>query len=291
MTLSLQDAVVVVTGAATGVGRALALEAAARGARVVVADITDPSDTVAAIEANGGQAAAAIADVTDPASLDELARFTVETYGRVDGIVNNAGAGVRGPLHEVAPDDAKRVFDVQIFGVYNGVRAFAPFRIEGAAAGRPAFVLNVGSEHSLGVPPHVAPSSVYTASKFATLGLTETASRDLTPLGIRVALLAPGWVRTENVLKVVRSSVEAAMAIEPYAQNPDVVARAAWDGLTDDDVLIIATNPQSRGFAMDHARAVMADIQRLPIVDDPMAAAHAHDGTGDPNKCPVVLSF
>jgi NAD(P)-dependent dehydrogenase (short-subunit alcohol dehydrogenase family) len=280
---TLTDAVVVVTGGATGVGLALAREAAARGARVMIADVEDAGAAVESLRADGATADWLRTDTSDYSQVKRLTEATVERFGTVNVVCNNAGIGVAGALQDVDPGEAKRLFDVNVLGMFHVVHAFAPLLKDTAARGGPAYILNTGSEHSLGVPPHVMPMSTYTASKYAALGLTDTARRDLKDFGVGVSLLAPGWVRTERVSALVAADPHAAAAIEPFAQEPAVVAGMAFDGLLK-GTAIIATNPHSRAFAMEHARDLMADIQALPLLDGP--DDHAHSGTGDASKCP-----
>lgn len=282
---TLDNTVVVVTGGATGIGRALAIEAAARGAMVVIGDIQDAQSTVEAIVSAGGRAQWRSCDMTVYSDVAGLAAYAVEQFGGVNVLCNNAGWGVPGALHATDPAVARQVLDLNVLGLFHGIHAFTPHLQSAASAGRPAFIMNTGSEHSLGVPPHVAQMSVYTASKFAALGLTETASRDLAPLGIKVSLLAPGWVRTERVSALMGASAEAAARIEPYAQDPADVAAKAFDGLAAGH-LIIATNPASREFAMAHARQLMAEIQRLPLLAQHSENEHAPAASA--GRCPFM---
>lgn len=278
--------VVVITGAATGIGKALALAAAQRGARVVVSDVTDGQGVVDDILTAGGEATFIRADVTDYASLEKLVAGTVEVFGGVNVLVNNALRGdAAAPLDVADPEGTKDLINTGVLGVIFGIRAAAEQLKAAAARGERASIMNVGSEHSLGVPPHVQPISTYTVAKYAVLGITDTARRDFAESGVHVMLLAPGWVRTERILSIVSSSHEAAMAIEPYAQSTGPVAAAAWDGVVERRY-IVATNPASRGFALEQARRVMAEIQRLPAPAEP--DFHTHDGTGDVAKCPVA---
>lgn len=282
---TLDNAVAVVTGGAAGIGRALALEAAARGAAVLIGDVQDAQATVNEITAVGGKAEWRPCDMTSYEDVVGLAAYAVQRFGGVNVLCNNAGRGVPGALHATDPTAARQVLDLNVLGLFHGIHAFTPHLQAAANAGRPALILNTGSEHSLGAPPHVAAMSVYTASKFAALGLTETAARDLAPLGIKVSLLAPGWVRTERVSALIGASAEAAARIEPYAQDAADVAAKAFDGLAAGH-LVIATNPASREFAMAHARQLMVEIQRLPLVaghSEPELAAPAGAG-----RCPFV---
>jgi NAD(P)-dependent dehydrogenase (short-subunit alcohol dehydrogenase family) len=281
----LNDAVVVVTGGATGIGRALAREAVRRGARVMLVDINDPGDAVAELRGMGGTVESTIADVCEIADVRRGVAETVDRFGGVNVVCNNAGTAVPGRLQETEPEDASRILRLNVEGAFNVIHAFAPSLQESAATGRPAYLLNTGSEHSLGVPPHVPPLSVYTVTKYAVLGLTMTAHRDLGPEGIGVSMLAPGWTLTENIQGFIDADAELAAAITPYAQESGEVAAQAFDGLVA-GTRVIATNPHSRAFAMEHARNLMADIQRLPVVEAP--GDHVHDGSGDASACPVV---
>ena len=281
----LNDAVVVVTGGATGIGLALVREAVRRGARVMIVDVHDATEAVAVLRREGATVESTIADVADFADVQRAVNETVQRFGGVNVVCNNAGTAAFGRLQEVKPEDASRVLRINVEGSYHVIHAFAPALQESAAAGRPAYLLNTGSEHSLGVPPHVEPISIYTVSKYAILGLTMTAHRDLGPAGIGVSMLAPGWTLTENVRGWIDTDPAVGAVILPYAQEPAEVAARAFDGLLA-ETRVIATNPHSRAFAMEHALTLMNDIQQLPVVDAP--GAHVHDGSGDASACPVA---
>lgn len=281
----MKDWCVLVTGGAAGVGRGLALEAARRGARVFIGDINDATETVSLIKSEGGSADSAIADVLDISSLKELVRRAQDRFGAVNVVVNNVGGGgASGRLWEANPEDVQRTFNVMILGTFNTIHVTGPVLIETAAAGGPAYLMNVGSEHSLGVPPHLPPLSSYTVSKYTSLGFTDTARRDFEGTGVNVSMLAPTWVLTESISKLLESSEQMRTMVGPYGQSPAEVAAKAFDGLLA-GAYIIPTHPVIRGFALDHARDVMAAVQVLPIVDDD---EHLHDGSGDASKCPVM---
>jgi 3-hydroxybutyrate dehydrogenase len=285
---SLDRQTALVTGAATGVGKAIATELARRGAFVVVSDIDDDGGRKAAADINGsgGRATYVHADVTSTTDLAGVLKAAGIAQDGLNIVVANVmGGGASGSIWETDPETARRTFDIMVFGVYNVIRAFAPALTATSNSGSPARLLVVGSEHSLGVPPHVFPASVYTTAKYASLGLVDTARRDFAATGVSVTLLAPSWVRTEKLVELIRSSRELAEAIEPNAQDADEVGRRAVDGLMRGDY-ITATNPVTRGFALEHARQVMASVQTLPVVG-PSDDASVHDGTGDIAKCPV----
>lgn len=281
----LQGANVVVTGGGVGVGRTLALEAARRGARVVIAESNDASETVEMITAAGGQASWVACDITDYRAVVDFAAHVRDQFGGPNVLINNAGAAAEPGvgLESADPKMAARLFQVNVLGVFNGIRAFTADLTAAAARNEPAFILNVGSEHSLGVPPHVMPISTYTVSKYATLGFTDVARRDLDGSGVGVTMLAPGWVLTELVQSLIDTNAGLRETIAPYAQTGEYVAYAAFEGMLAGRY-IVATNPASRAFAMQHARDLMAEVQRLPLSSE---EEHAHDGTGDPAKCPV----
>src|SRR5262249_44836357 len=139
-------------------------------------------------------------DVSDFPSMSALAADVLARFGEINVLVNNAVArGGAGRLDEIDPETVRRVLEVNVGGVFNGIRAFAEGLKASAAAGRPSYILNVGSEHSLGVPPHVPPIGPYTVTKYAALGLTDVARRDFAGTGIGVSLLAPGWVLTDAI--------------------------------------------------------------------------------------------
>lgn len=263
MSKNLDGDVVLVTGGAAGVGKALALEAARRGANVVLADIADAEPTVAELRALGGSAEWIRTDMRNFADAEAAVSFAQDRFGRLNVLCNNAGMGVGGGLHEVDPEQAKAVLDLNVLGLFHGIRAAAAALIASAAAGQSAYLLNTGSEHSLGVPPYVTPISIYTASKYAALGLTDTARRDLGPLGVSVSLLAPGWVLTENVQNFIKASPEFAAAVSPYAQKASTVARLAFDGLLAGRHVIL-TNGASQEFARERLAALSRDIDALP---------------------------
>ena len=181
----------VVTGGGNGIGRALCLAFAKRGANVLVADIENESALAVAEEvaALGVRSLGVRVDVTDESSVSTLADTSWDTFGSVEILVNNAGVmQATAPLFECSAADFDWIFAVNVRGALNGVRAFVPRFI---AAGQPCRVVSTASEHALGVP-HIG-AGLYTASKHALLGLADVLRREV-PDFVKVCVLCPGIV-------------------------------------------------------------------------------------------------
>ncbi|MEV5848582.1 SDR family NAD(P)-dependent oxidoreductase [Streptomyces sp. NPDC051985] len=193
------DGVAVVTGGARGIGAALAQRLARERMSVVVADIDleAASATAAGIEAGGTPCIAVRCDVGLLESVRELAARTRERFGRVDVLVNNAGVTHSPtPAIELSADDARWVLETNVLGVWHGCATFGPWMVE---QGSPAHIVNIGSEHSLGIP--MSGAAMYTASKHAILGLSDVLRREL-PAHVGVSVVCPGGVQTELVAAV-----------------------------------------------------------------------------------------
>lgn len=183
------NAVAVVTGAGSGIGRALAMACAQRGMAVVAADIEEPAlrQTLQLLQAQGAPCIAHLCDVVSEAQVQALADASWSAYGRVDWLFNNAGVAVLGPVWKATPDDWSWVLGVNLMGVVHGLRAFVPRMLE---AGAPAHVVNTASAAGLAT---LAGSGVYCASKHAVVALSECLQHDLRAAGapIGVSVLCP----------------------------------------------------------------------------------------------------
>lgn len=282
---SLSNLRVLITGAAAGLGRSLARTAAARGANLILVDIDDASSTHEDVVALGAACEVHKVDVSDYEQMSALALTIEKKHGMLNVLVNNAAAsGGAGTLESANPAAVKRMFEVNVLGVFNGIHAFGRALRRAAAAGEKAYLMNVGSEHSLGVPPYVPAVSAYTASKYAILGLTETAARDFEGSGVQACLLAPGWILTERMQAMIDSSAEWEIAIKPYAQSTEFVSECAWNGMLVGRS-IIPTNPATREFALEHGRWLMEVAQQLPRTST--STIHPQHGSGDSSKCPI----
>lgn len=188
--------VAVVTGAAGGIGRAIAQALHDRGLHVVLADI-DADALAATAEAIGHDTPAVPTDVADPEQLRRLAETTLRPFGRVDLVFNNAGMGVGGPIWEVEPADWQRLWSVNVQGVVNGMHAFVPHMV---AAGR-GHIINTSSLAGLTTGLFNGP---YTASKHAIVSLTEALHGELAILapGVGATVVCPGPVDTPMLRSV-----------------------------------------------------------------------------------------
>ena len=188
----LEDKVAVVTGAGSGIGRAVAIAFAAEGAKVVVSDCrTDGGGeaTVRAIEAAGGQAVYCHADVSREAEVEALIDFAVSTYGRLDVMVNNAGILVAKPLLELTEADFDRVTSVNQKGTFFGIKHAAPALIA-AGGGSIINTASIAADHGQ------RGGLVYGATKGAILSMTRTAAAELAEFNIRVNAVQPGVIET-----------------------------------------------------------------------------------------------
>jgi NAD(P)-dependent dehydrogenase (short-subunit alcohol dehydrogenase family) len=190
----LAGGVAVITGSANGIGAGIARAAAARGMRVVLADIAVERLNKIADELStaGTEVLAVPTDVTDPAALDHLAAATREKFGDVRLLVNNAGIETIGNAWELTAAQWERVMRINVLGPIHGVRAFAGAMV---AAGAPAFISNVASLGGLAMMPEQTP---YIMSKHAVLSFSECLSLEMSLAApqIRVSAILPGPVAT-----------------------------------------------------------------------------------------------
>ncbi len=195
-----QTPVALVTGAASGIGRATALALAQAGPgreahALVVADVDEAGglETVRLLEAAGATARFVACDVADEDAVAAAVHTATEAFGRLDVLVNNAGIeGPVMPVHAVAPDEWRRVFDVNVHGPFYGVRHALPHMVK---AGR-GVIVTIASVAGLNAFPYHA---AYAASKHAVVGLTRTVALEAAASGIRVNAVCPGFTDTSMV--------------------------------------------------------------------------------------------
>jgi len=187
----LSGKVSIITGAGQGIGLATALKFASEGATVVACDVRQAQvdATVAQCQALGAQALGRVVDVTQREMVDALVQQVLDTHGRIDVLVNNAGITQDARLQKMTLEQFDRVIDVNLRGVFHCSQAVA----DAMVAQGSGVILNASSV--VGVYGNFGQTN-YAASKFGVIGFTKTWSRELGPKGVRVNAVAPGFVQT-----------------------------------------------------------------------------------------------
>ena len=218
----LDDKVVVVTGASSGLGVAFAQAFAEAGADVVLGArrVDRLPETGRLVEAAGRRYAHLQTDVTDPAQCDALVHKAIEAFGRVDVLVNNAGLGWAKPATRETPAEFLKVLDVNLNGAYWMAQAFCRAATNGGA------IINISSV--LGLHPGALPQAAYAASKAGLIGLTRDLAAQWTGRkGIRVNALAPGYFPTEMTDQMDPQEAEYVKAVTPAGRLGEPMELAA----------------------------------------------------------------
>ncbi len=197
-----QNKVAIVTGGASGLGRALCAELVPLGAaKVVVADINEPRAQQVAEEL-GPQACARAVDVTQPAQVEALVEGVVTEFGRLDYMFNNAGITICGEVRDMQAEHWQRILAVNLWGVIYGTQAaYAVMLRQGSG-----HIVNTASLDGLAPMPMSAP---YTAAKHGVVGLSTALRLEALELGVRVSVACPGAIRTEVFDKALFVGVDA----------------------------------------------------------------------------------
>jgi NAD(P)-dependent dehydrogenase (short-subunit alcohol dehydrogenase family) len=193
----LEGRVAIVTGAGRGIGRSIAMQLAQAGAKVVAADIDSVSIREASDVINEGEGAsiAVEVDVTKSISVDSLLATTLETYGQVNILVNNAGIMFRTRILDISAEEWEQTLQVNLFGPFLCTQAVLPVMRE-RKFGR---IINISS--SAGRSVSTLGGAHYTASKAGLLGLTRAVAKEVAPFGITVNAICPGLIDTEMARK------------------------------------------------------------------------------------------
>jgi NAD(P)-dependent dehydrogenase (short-subunit alcohol dehydrogenase family) len=196
--MQFDDKVVIITGAARGLGREYARQFARRGAKVVVCDRRDCAETLEAIEAEGGRGLALDTDVTSASSTKAMAAAAIETFGSIDVLVNNAalyGSLTFAPFDQLAEDEWDATMNVNVKGIWQCCKAVVPTMKERNGGS----IVNISSlAATYGMPNGLH----YTASKAAVIGATRGLARELGRFNIRVNAVAPNVVNTDATTEV-----------------------------------------------------------------------------------------
>lgn len=247
--MTLDGHTIVVTGAARGLGAALARAIAAAGAHVVLSDVLEAEgrETAAALKADGLSARFVNADIADPKSIERLTTDVTKRERTLDGLVNCAAiaTGIGGKMFdEIEIETWDRVMAVNVRGTWLVTRAFAPL----LAASKRGRIVNVASDTALwGAPKLLA----YVASKGAVIAMTRSLSRELGPRGIGVACIAPGILKTQSTeyVPAERHALYEAGRAVPGPQQPEDIAATVVFLLTPGALTLTGqTLPVNNGF-------------------------------------------
>jgi NAD(P)-dependent dehydrogenase (short-subunit alcohol dehydrogenase family) len=235
-------AVALVTGGASGIGRALGHALAERGAHVVLADVdaARAEEAAAEIRDRGRSAESAVLDVTDGAAVERVYRAVAEERGRLDYVFNNAGIGVVGEALEMPLDDWERTIDVNLRGVVYGT--LAAYRL--MAPRRSGHIVNTASLAGLVPTPSLA---AYAATKHAVVGLSTSLRIEAQDHGVRVSVVCPGVIDTpmRRNIKLVgldRAELDRTIESSPLKLYPaDACARDILAGVARNRAVIVVT--------------------------------------------------
>jgi 3-oxoacyl-[acyl-carrier protein] reductase len=245
----LDGRVVLVTGGSRGIGAAVARMAARAGADVALSFVTE-SDRAGAvgreIEALGRRALVHRADVTSRDEVEALAAATLETFGRIDGLVNNAGVMPESPFLEIGDAEWEEVMRTDLFGAFYTCQAVLPQMVEQGSGAIVNIASRLGQIGFAGV-------AHYSAAKAGLIGLTKSLAKEFGPRGIRVNAVAPGVTLTDMGSQVTEGEVgrrrQAELPLGRFGQ-PDEVANAVIFLLSDASALFLGQtlNPNAGGY-------------------------------------------
>lgn len=267
----LNGKVAVVTGAASGIGLALTRRFGAEGMKVVMGDVEASALAAAAesLRAEGVEVATVMVDVSDPSSVEQLARKTLESFGAVHLLCNNAGVGGGGPTWEIPLSTWDWIVGVNMLGVVHGIRSFVPRMIEQDEG----HVVNTASIAGLISGPGMSP---YNATKHAVVAISEALHHELALIDspVKVSVLCPGFVRTRiheadrnwperygsmptastqlggrDARQWVRQAIESGM-------DPSVIAEAVHQAVLDEKFWIL-THPELNDVVLDRYRGAV----------------------------------
>jgi len=259
----LDQQVIVITGASSGIGLCTALSAAKRGAKLVLAARSEQtlSDVVAKIGAGGGQAIAVSCDVSDRKQISHVADEAIRQFGRIDTWINNAGVSIYGRLEQVSEEDHRKLFDTNFWGVVNGSLVALPhLRAQGGA------LINVGSEVSEAIVPL---QGMYSASKHAVKGFTDALRVEIEEVDkapISITLIQPTAVNTPFP-----QNARNYMDKEPKLPTPQIDPQKVADAIL--DAATSATRAVKVGMM---AKVNTAVAKFAPGIGDKMAAKYVN---------------
>ncbi|GAB4338909.1 MAG: SDR family oxidoreductase [Candidatus Abyssubacteria bacterium] len=230
--------IAIVTGGASGIGRAVASELVGSGATVVLADMNAAllSETTASLAGNGARVKAVPLDVTDFGAVKDLIDRVFGEFGRLDYLFNNAGIAVLGDARDFSYEDWRSVVDTNLYGVINGVAAAYPRMVE------QGFGHIVNTASLAGLIPSVGEIS-YSASKFGVVGLSHSLRVEGADLGVKISVVCPGFIRTEIVQNAKLLGIDRAKMMDsaPKMMSVEQCARIILRGVERNKSTIVIT--------------------------------------------------
>jgi NAD(P)-dependent dehydrogenase (short-subunit alcohol dehydrogenase family) len=259
--MNLEGSAAVITGGASGIGRACALAMARRGCDVVIADVNEERmrATVSEIRALGRRSAGVRCDVSRDGELELLAEQAITQMGRVDVLMNNAGVVLGGPVEQIAMSDWEWIVNINLLGPVRGVRAFLPHMLERGSG----YIVNTAS--FAGLVAHNPLTIPYDTTKHGVVGFSAGLALYCRPRGIGVSVLCPGYVETnlsENYRFRGLEDPNAAPGRMPdVTVQPEAVAERVVEAVEAERFLILSQPEHARIWAR-RAQDVDAHIQR-----------------------------
>jgi NAD(P)-dependent dehydrogenase (short-subunit alcohol dehydrogenase family) len=242
--LASRSHVAVVTGAARGIGRRVALTLAERGYQIAANDLDAPEGTLAELRRAGAEALPVPGDVSDEGAVRRMVEAVMDGFGRVDVLVNNAGISLISPAEETTLADWRRVLEVNLTGPFLMCREFGREMLRWGSGS----IVNVSSVAGL---LGVADRAAYNASKHGLVGLTRTLAAEWGGRGVRVNAVCPGWVKTEMDVEdqagggYTDEDIEGRVPVGRFARPEDVARAVAF-----------LADPEQSGFVNGHTLSV-----------------------------------
>lgn len=234
--MRLENKIAVVTGAASGIGRAIADLFLKEGAKVIYADIVAKPK---GINLEKGRSLYLKTDVSKRADIEKLTKAAIENFGKLDIMINNAGIGGLGGILEASPEDFKKTLGVNLFGVFHGVQLAARLmkerKIKGSIINMSSILGSVGMEQAIS----------YCSSKGGVVQLSRAAALDLAPYGIRVNAIAPGFIITKMTEVPLKDKALNKVALKStplgYIGSVSDIAAAALYLASDESIYVTGT--------------------------------------------------
>lgn len=264
------SSVAFITGGAAGIGLGIAQAFAKRGAKLMLADIDQSTLDAAAetLRADGADVATVVCDVADEAQMRAAAQATIDRFGKVHIVVNNAGVALGGMTGEIDLKDWRWIVDINLMGVAHGVEIFTPLI---KSHGEGGHIINTASLAGHIAGPGMAP---YHATKFAVVGYSEAMQQELAPADIGVSVLCPAWVKTNIHRSGFNKPTGGGNEEDPQFQEMSKVIDGGLDPAdlgewtatcVEDNRLYIFSHPEfAAGIDMRYA-AVKADYDAVPF--------------------------